>query len=77
MSFKITLEAARVNAGLTQKAVADHLKVSNKTVCSWEKGTSFPAADKIDALCNLYGVSYDNINFLPNGSLKANKEDRL
>lgn len=74
MNFKITLEAARVNAGLTQKEVADSLKVSNKTVCNWEKGISFPAADKIDALCNLYGVSYDNINFLPNGSLKTNKE---
>ena len=73
MSFKITLEAARVNAGLTQKEVAEELKVSNKTVGSWEKGITFPAADKIDALCNLYGVSYDNIIFLPNDSLKANK----
>jgi transcriptional regulator with XRE-family HTH domain len=69
MNFKISLEAARTNAGLTQKEVAKALGKSNKTVCSWEKGKSFPNAMEIDALCKLYGVSYDNINFLPNDSL--------
>lgn len=67
--LKISLKAARVNAGLSQKEVADKLNVSNKTVCSWENGETYPSAEKIDALCNLYGVSYDNINFLPNNSL--------
>ena len=74
MNFKITLEAARVNAGLTQKELAELMGVSNKTVCSWEKGITFPSADKIDALCDVLGVPYDCINFLPNGSLKANRE---
>ena len=69
MQIKITLEAARVNAGLSQKEAAKELNVSNKTLCSWEKGASFPNAEKIDALCKLYGLSYDNINFLPNDSL--------
>ena len=69
MSIKISLEAARVNAGLTQKEVAVELHVSNKTVCSWEKGKSFPDAGQIDALCKLYGMSYDNINFSPRDSL--------
>ena len=69
MNFKISLEAARANAGLTQKEVAEKLGISNKTVCSWEKGKSFPDARQIDALCTLYGVPYDNINFLPNDSL--------
>ena len=67
--LKITLKAARVNACLSQKEVADFLKVSNKTICSWEKGETFPSAEKIDALCKLYGISYDNLNFLPNDSL--------
>lgn len=69
--LKITLAAARVNAGLTQKAVGDRLGVSNKTVCSWENGKSFPDAPQIDMLCELYGISYDNIIFLPSNSLKA------
>ena len=66
---KITLKAARVNAGLSQKEAAKRLVVSNKTLHSWECGKTFPAADMIDALCDLYGISYDNIIFLPNNSL--------
>ena len=69
MEFKISLEAARVNAGFSQKEAAEKLEVSNKTLCSWEKGKTFPPADKINALCNLYGIAYDNINFLPTNSL--------
>ena len=71
--LKISLKAARVNAGLSQKDVADRLKVSNRTVCSWENGDTFPSADKIDTHCKLYGIAYDNINFLPIDSLKENR----
>ena len=60
---KITLRAARTNAGLSQRDAAKILNVSNKTLCSWEKGTTVPKANKIDAICNLYGLSYDNIIF--------------
>ena len=67
--LKISLKAARVNAGLTQKEVADYCKVSNKTVCKWENGESYPNAKQIGMLCYLYGISYDNINFLPTNSL--------
>lgn len=66
---KITLKAARVNIGITQKEAAERLNVSNKTLCNWENGVSVPKADKIDAICNLYNVAYDNLIFLPNGSL--------
>lgn len=67
--LKITLAAARVNAGFTQKEVADMLDVSNKTICNWENGKSFPTPTQIDILCELYSISYDNIIFLPNNSL--------
>lgn len=67
--LKISLEAARVNAALSQKDVAKACKVSNKTVCNWEKGKSFPNAEKIAKLCELYNISYDNINFLRTDSL--------
>lgn len=67
--MKITLAAARVNAGLTQKEAAAMLGVSNKTICSWEKCASFPDAQQIKDICELYVVSYDNINFLPNNPL--------
>lgn len=63
--LKISLKAARVNAGFSQRDVADKLKVSNKTICKWENGETFPSAEKIILLCELYEVPYDNINFYP------------
>lgn len=70
--LKITLKAARINVGLSQKQVAKILGVSNKTIHSWESGGTSPGAKHIDSLCNLYQVSYNDINFLPNNSLKGN-----
>lgn len=63
---KMTLEAARVNAGYTQKTAAERLGISNSTLCSWENGKSFPKADQIEKICGLYGIPYDCLNFLPN-----------
>ncbi|MBR4859321.1 MAG: helix-turn-helix transcriptional regulator [Clostridia bacterium] len=60
---QITLKAARVNAGLTQSAAAEKLNVSISTVKSWEKGKTFPKQPQIEQLCEIYGVSYDNIFF--------------
>ena len=61
---KITLKAARVNVGLDQKTAAKKLKVSNCTLGNWERGLSAPKADKIDLICDLYNVSYDDLIFL-------------
>lgn len=71
MLLKISIRSARVNVNLSQKEAADALGVSNKTLGNWENGITFPPADKIPAICDLYGVSYDNLNFLPTDSLKA------
>lgn len=63
---KITLRAARVNVGLSQKEAAEALKVSNKTLCKWENGETFPKQNYIDSICDLYGVTYNDLIFLPN-----------
>ena len=68
---KISIKAARTNVGLLQKEAAVRLGVSAKTLGSWENGITFPPADKIPAICDLYGVPYDHLNFLPTDSLKA------
>lgn len=60
----MTLKAARVNVGLDQKTAAKMLKISNKTLGNWERGTYIPKADKIDLICNLYNVNYDDLIFL-------------
>ena len=67
--IKISLKAARVNCGLSQKTVAKALGVSNKTVSSWENGDTYPSAKYIARLCELYNVSYDDIIFLSANSL--------
>ena len=69
--LKLSLKAARVNAGLSQKQVAKKLKVSNKTVCAWEVGKSIPNIQKVKELCELYNVGIDDVNFLPENPLKA------
>ena len=61
---KITLKAARVNAGYSQKEAAEILNISNKTLCSWENGKTFPDQPMIERLCALYGVTYDMIVFV-------------
>lgn len=68
---KISLRSARVNVGLTQKEVARILRISNSTLCNWENGITYPNAQQIDALCELYKMPYDSINFLPNNPIKT------
>ena len=63
--MKITLKAARVNANLTQDAVAEKLKKSKNTIVSYEKGRSVPDIETGKALAKLYGVSVDDLIFLP------------
>ena len=61
--LRITLEAARVNAGMLQKEVCERIGVSLSTLVSWENGRTMPSADKAQALAELYGVHLDDINF--------------
>jgi len=60
---KITLKAARVNAGLKQSDVEKKLGFSHTTLVCWESGKRVPRADLLAALCDLYGVSMADIAF--------------
>jgi transcriptional regulator with XRE-family HTH domain len=66
---KVTLKAARVNAGFTQTQVAERLGISVSTLANWEKSIHFPDAVQIEAICALYDISYDNLIFLPRNPL--------
>lgn len=61
---KISLEAARVNAKLTQKELAEILGVSNVTIVNWEKGKSEPDASQLRKISELSGIPLDFI-FVP------------
>lgn len=62
--MKISLKAARINAGLTQSQVAKALKKGKQTIVNWENGKTTLDVANFTALCDLYGVKKDYI-FLP------------
>lgn len=63
--MQLTLKTLRINKGLRQIDMAIALNVNRKTISAWEKGKSLPAVDMIDAICELFGVSYDGIKWKP------------
>lgn len=63
--MQITLKAARTNVGLTQQEAADKIGVTVDTMSNWERAKSFPNALQIRRIEEVYGVSYDNLIFLP------------
>lgn len=63
--MEITLKAARVNAGLTQRQAATKIGVTKDTIGNWERGKSFPDAMNIKEIETVYGVGYSDIIFLP------------
>lgn len=64
---KISLEAVRVNAGMTQKEWAKKIGVSNATVVSWEKGNTEPSLSQLRIMSELSGIPMDFI-FVPDKS---------
>lgn len=63
--MRVTIKAARVNAGLTQQEFAQKVNVGTKTVQNWESGASSPRADKMPEICGVLGCKIEDIIFLP------------
>ena len=63
--MKVTIEAARVNAGLTQSEAAKRAKINKKTLSAYERGKRLPKVDVLNALCHIYGCTMDDIKILP------------
>lgn len=63
-SMKITLPAARKNANMTQRDLANACGVSESTVSNWEKGKTEPTVSQAKKISELVGIHYDNIIFL-------------
>lgn len=72
---QITLAAVRVNANLTQEALAKKLDVDKKTIINWEKGRTRITTPWLQAFakeCDDFPIDYI---FLPIKSTKSRKED--
>lgn len=67
--MQISLKAARVNAGLTQKNAAKKIGVSLSSIKNYESGKSFPDVRVIKRIETAYGISYRDIIFLPKTTL--------
>lgn len=61
MELKITMEAARVNAGLTQAQLAEKCGVSESSVFNWENGKSHPHIKRLPLLEKAYGIPLDYV----------------
>jgi putative transcriptional regulator len=57
----IQLKAARVNANLTQGAVAKKLGISKNSIVNYESYKSKPSVDLAKKFANLYGMKVDDI----------------
>ena len=75
-NIKISLAAARVNAGLTQDDVAKKMGVSKQTIINWEKGRIVPKIPEIKMLTDIYNISEEYI-FLPCYSTKSRRNDDI
>lgn len=62
--LQISLEAARVNAKLTQEEAAKQIGVSRQTIINWEKGKVIPRIPEMKTISVIYNIPQDNI-FLP------------
>lgn len=71
--FKITLTAARVNAGFTLDEVAERINKSKGTIIAWEKGKTSIDVHNFKELCDLYNVPMEFI-ILPSNSTQSGTE---
>lgn len=67
--MSITLKAARVNMGLTQVEAAKKLDVTELTLRNWEKNKTYPDAQQLKRIEELYNISFNDLIFLPNTSV--------
>ena len=58
---KITMAAARVNAGLTQAELAEKMGVSRSSVLNWECGKSEMRPAYFYLFCKIVNMSEDDI----------------
>jgi transcriptional regulator with XRE-family HTH domain len=56
--FQLALVRARLNAGLTQKQLADRIGKPQSSVARWENGTNIPKLETLRLLSEALGVDF-------------------
>ena len=58
---RLTLAAARVNAGYTKKEAARILGVTPNAIYQWERNMTTPRIDTAKRMADLYGITLNDI----------------
>ena len=70
-ALKITLAAARVNAGMTQEEAAEKLGIDRTTLFNYENGKTSPTMTMLTKMAEVYGISITGeYIFLPSAATK-------
>lgn len=59
--YKTKLQKLREESGISQKRLADTLKVSQTAIGFWERGERVPSVDSARKLADYFGVSTDDL----------------
>ena len=60
--YKVSLEAARVNAKLTQEEARKAIGISKVTLIKYEKGITAPTIPTLKRMCEIYNVPLSRIS---------------
>lgn len=55
------IRAARTKINMTQMNLADEMGVSYQAVSNWERGNSMPDISRLQELCNVLGISFEEL----------------
>lgn len=66
------IQNKRKKLNLTQKNLAEKLKVSDKAVSKWERGINLPDISLYDDLCNIFNISL--VEFLKGEDIEKEKQ---
>lgn len=55
------IRQARIEKNMTQMALADAMGVSYQAVSNWERGNSMPDISKLPELCELLGITFEQL----------------
>ena len=61
MDFAKNFRQARMKAGLSQKQVADRLKVDRSTIAQYERGAGTPNLKNLPEICAILNVKTDEL----------------
>ena len=74
MQFKDKLKELRVDAGISQKQLADAIFISRSAVAKWENGLGLPSKASYDALLGYFGITEETLPLNENDGCRVKRK---